>query len=245
MSYYFCKLEILFKVKPMTKSISEEQAFGIIAAPFWKRLAAWLIDQIVLSSVIILSFFALVGVSDGFLGTIKAFSIEITQVSIIVNLGYFTVPEGVFGQTLGKRALNIFVYGESGDRVGFASAILRRIGLAIPILGIIDAGAILLTSKDQRIFDILAATVVLKGGYREEGVRFLQGEDITEALVDKGALVKMPDFEEGRNQKVLAKLEERKEELRERYESGKIEKDQYLRLKDKYDARIKALEENL
>jgi uncharacterized RDD family membrane protein YckC len=79
----------------------------------------------------------------------------------LLMLVYFPVAEGIFGQTLGKRAVGLCVVKESGLRVGLGAAILRRIPLYFQFF-ILDALFIPFTKKHQRAFDMVAHTVVVR-----------------------------------------------------------------------------------
>lgn len=229
----------------MSQTISDEQIFDIISAPFWKRLLAWITDQAVLGGVVALTFYLAVGAPHTYTRVVSTFYEEIVQISILANLTYFTALEGAFNQTLGKRLLGILVYEGDGAEVSFTAALFRRIGLVIPLFAIVDGGTILVTSKNQRIFDILAGTVVVKGDHESDAVKFLGGEDIADRLRKKGILVEAPKPGEERDQKALENLKEMKAKLEERFKSGELGKDQYSRLKEKYESRISSLEEKL
>ncbi|NHN43479.1 RDD family protein [Halorubellus sp. JP-L1] len=69
------------------------------------------------------------------------------------------------GQTVGKRLMGIKVVDESGDAASFGQTIVRNIP-AVFNLGIFSVFAALLTmalsDKTQRIFDVLASTIVVE-----------------------------------------------------------------------------------
>lgn len=221
----------------MSRTVSKEKVFDTVAAPFWKRLLAWLADQAILGVLIFLVLSLLGGMGYDYM--------EIFQITLLANMLYFTAIEGYTGQTLGKHLLGIIVFEEDGERLTFTSALFRRIGTVIPVFSFIDAGAILLTSKSQRIFDIIASTVVVKKENQEHAVRLLRGEDITEDLLKESELEGVSDSEKSKDRKTLEGLRKMRKKLDERYESGVIEEDEYTRLKSKYESRIGEMKEKL
>ncbi len=81
---------------------------------------------------------------------------------------------------------------ENGNKIDLKNSILRRIGLvAIGLLGVImifDSLAIIKTSKNQRLFDLLAGSLVMKKEYRKEAVKLLRGKDVVQDLKKKGVI---------------------------------------------------------
>lgn len=224
-------------------TVPDKLVFDIVLAPFWKRLIAWLIDGALVGIIglTILYFFAgnipttLEGFTQGYL-------LKVSQLMILLNITYFTAFEGFTGQTIGKKLLGIIVYEEEGKKLGLASALLRRIGLVVPLLNFVDGLAILATSKNQRIFDIIASTLVLKVEYEDESVRFLKGENIAESLEEKTDRMNVRELEERDKENMVEKLKEKKSQLEKKFEDGKIEEDEYREIKAKYQSRIKTLE---
>lgn len=82
----------------------------------------------------------------------------LTFIGIIVL--YFPILEGRFGQTLGKRLLNLLVVREDGLPIHYKEAFLRRISFYFEVFAI-DALFVFFTAKRQRAFDIVARTVVI------------------------------------------------------------------------------------
>lgn len=229
----------------MNETLSEKRVYDIFSASFWERLIAWIIDQILLGGIVAVLTIIFLEESLTLAEITQNHFEEIIQIVILANLSYFTALEGAFNQTLGKRVLNILVCEENGKKTSFTSALIRRIGLVIPIFSIIDGGIILVTSKNQRIFDIIAGTLVLKKDHLSEGIKFLKGEDITEDLVKKGTLRKKRSQKGDKDQKTLKGLREMESKIDERFENEKIDEDEYRQLKRKYEKRIAELEENL
>lgn len=214
----------------------ERMLIELVMAKPWKRLLAWLIDQAILSAMAALPAFFLLK---------EAYPYEKTvQILLLVSLIYFTALEGTFGQTIGKRALNVKVYGEGGARVGFARALLRRVGL-VTILGIFDAAAVLATPRRQRLFDIVASTVVIDNARASEAVAYLRGSDVRELLARSGVALRAPEREGTRLRTTLERMKRMLAELRARRGRGELGREEYAQLREKYEARILQLEAKL
>lgn len=86
-------------------------------------------------------------------------------VLFVVNSGYFAVFEAVWrGQTPGKRLVGLRVIDVSGSPVSVYAAILRNlIRIVDQLPGIYGAGivCVLVTSRQQRLGDLAAGTVVV------------------------------------------------------------------------------------
>lgn len=149
---------------------------GLSYASFWRRLAAFVIDMILLvilvlplSLLVVFVFNSLVPEHpQGIEYIVGAFAIFGTVASALVGVGiivlYFPILEGRFGQTVGKRLLGLRVLKENGLPIGYREAFLRRISYYFEVI-VVDALFIPFTPKRQRAFDIVARTVVI----REEG----------------------------------------------------------------------------
>lgn len=81
----------------------------------------------------------------------------------VASFLYFPVLEHLYGQTAGKWLVGIAVVKESGERVGFGSAVVRRLPLVFNFFWL-DAAFAPFTEKKQRAFDIVASTVVVDVG---------------------------------------------------------------------------------
>jgi len=216
--------------------VHERMLIELVMAKPWKRLLAWLMDQAILSAIVAPPAFFLLR---------EAYPYEKTlQVLLLVSLIYFTALEGAFGQSIGKRALNIRVCEEGGARVGFARALLRRVGL-VTILGLFDAVAVLATPRRQRLFDIVASTVVIDNARASEAMAYLRGSDVQELLMRSGAALRVPTGEEARLRATLKRMKRMLAELRARRERGELSREEYAQLREKYEARILQLEAKL
>ncbi len=89
-----------------------------------------------------------------------ALSVIVLAVAIL-SIIYFPIMEAIYGHTLGKRLVGIYVTREGGEAVGWIPAILRRLPFLLEIFWI-DAIFALFTKRRQRAFDLVARTVVVK-----------------------------------------------------------------------------------
>ncbi len=141
-------------------------------ASFWLRLAAFVIDWVLILAVSVLLIAFIIVCSTGIprnpvgldwaIGALLiALSVSAVLVVIGVQLLYFPVLEGRFGQTLGKRMLGLWVLKENGLPIGYKEAFLRRLSFYFRFIPI-DALFIPFTDKHQRAFDIVARTIVVR-----------------------------------------------------------------------------------
>jgi uncharacterized RDD family membrane protein YckC len=144
-----------------------------IVAPAWQiarlrdRLAATILD-----SVLLLSVFVLTGMAAVAKGRIVLESLSLTSVrsfeyiasALAVSLSYFWICEGLFGATLGKALAGIQVRKEGGSRCGLGPSLVRNLlrvvdGLGLYLFGFIVA---LFSNLRQRLGDQAAGTIVVK-----------------------------------------------------------------------------------
>jgi uncharacterized RDD family membrane protein YckC len=85
--------------------------------------------------------------------------------AFVLGILYFPVLETLFGQTVGKRVFGTFVARDTGERIEFWTAVVRRIPFLFDIWPI-DAAFLLFTAHRQRAFDLAARTIVIAGGRR-------------------------------------------------------------------------------
>lgn len=124
------------------------------------RIVAWLID------------FVIVGVVSGILSSaIASISPRLTGLSAllatIVTFGYFIYLEGTYGQTLGKRVLNLVVVGEDGGPCTMTASAIRnvlRIVDSLPAVYLLGLIVMFVSDDRQRIGDIAADTIVVRTG---------------------------------------------------------------------------------
>ncbi|MBA7650043.1 hypothetical protein ES703_57844 [subsurface metagenome] len=162
---------------------------SVVYAGFWRRFAAFLIDALLISTVlgILYSVFvglfavvcmiantgtiqsgeesstaALVGFGVGFV----VISLILVMCEIVISWLYFALMESSRRQaTLGKMALRIAVTDVNGRRISFARATGRHfakiISRIILYIGFILAG---FTRKKQAMHDIITDCLVIKKG---------------------------------------------------------------------------------
>lgn len=80
------------------------------------------------------------------------------------TLAYGTILEGAYGKTLGKMLMNIRVVDRNGDEIGYAKAFVRNIPALFGgwLTWIVGIAAIAISDRDQRLFDQLAETYVVR-----------------------------------------------------------------------------------
>jgi len=134
------------------------------------RFAALLIDVIILaiiSALITLPFsISLATITNASSITPSVFSPLASLVAIIIEILYFTLLLGTYGQTVGKKAVHIKVVKEDGTKIGYVDALVRTVLLvidAIPYFIPYLLGAILIWTSDkkQRLGDRVARTIVV------------------------------------------------------------------------------------
>jgi uncharacterized RDD family membrane protein YckC len=137
-------------------------------AHFMERFGAFTIDIIVFSLywlgiILIARIFTQSTPKIGFPG-VSLWEL-ILILSILGGLGlmvlYFPILEGRFGQTYGKRVMNLRVLRDNGLPIGYKEAILRRLSFFFKIWWL-DVLYVLFTEKRQRAFDIVARTIVVR-----------------------------------------------------------------------------------
>ncbi|MBU2476681.1 RDD family protein [Candidatus Micrarchaeota archaeon] len=142
-----------------------------------RRFLAFLIDLIILGIFsALISFFLLLTARYFWLTaniqlSIPAILSLIAFCSTIFQIIYWTVLEGKFGASIGKKLLKIKVVKENGEKIGYTEAFFRNVTkfadnllLFVPI----DALTIFTTKNKQRFFDKLAGTIVIRTGLKKE-----------------------------------------------------------------------------
>ena len=218
-------------------SIKERLILEIVMAKPWKRLLAWGIDQAFLYALVLIPVYLLLTEPYPY--------VEISEVFLLTNLPYFTLMEGAFGRSIGKLVVGITVYNENGRRVGFSRAMLRRIGMITPLLLFFDAAVILTTSRKQRLFDVMASTVVVEGARVPEAVSYLRGADVDKLLAKFEVAIPTPAEEKEKAMRALKRMKEMQAKLKTLRTRGELTREEYARLKERYRMRIKELEERL
>jgi uncharacterized RDD family membrane protein YckC len=129
-------------------------------AGFWRRFAAYIIDNILIGVVYVILITVLGAVAgDG--GIVIGY-----LVGIVGTFVYFAYMESSANQaTVGKMALGIQVTDVNGGRISFGKALGRTAGKILSAL-ILYIGYIIaaFTEKKQALHDMMAGTLVVKRG---------------------------------------------------------------------------------
>jgi uncharacterized RDD family membrane protein YckC len=91
----------------------------------------------------------------------------------LVLMGYPILAEGFGGRTLGKAAMGIVVVSADGTPASFLAAVIRnlvRLVDALPGLYLVGYISILATSRNQRVGDLAAGTLVVARGRAQHTV---------------------------------------------------------------------------
>jgi uncharacterized RDD family membrane protein YckC len=137
--------------------------FDFVLAGLFSRFLAWFLDALIAVTVSVGIIFALSLVLIAFPGFSSAMSFVIW---FLVDWGYAILLESVWsGQTLGKRVFGLRVIQESGVRIGFWHAALRNLARPVdrlPLFYLVGGATAFLSSRQQRLGDILAGTIVVR-----------------------------------------------------------------------------------
>ena len=134
------------------------------------RVVAGLIDFIVLTGLFFLfaAVFGDFGSQPGPTPGSTTFAANVTGWPAValfaVSLGYFIVAEAAFGATLGKMALGLRVVDVDGHRIGVGASVIRNLLRPIdglPIFYIVGIVTVAISSRDQRLGDMAARTLVV------------------------------------------------------------------------------------
>lgn len=228
----------------LEKENSKRQKIALekVLASFPKRILAWVTDQ----TIIVGFTFGFVILTSGlsYLSDPGILNSSLPKIWILFNLIYFVFLEGLTGQSLGKILLGIYACEENGDKLGLSSALFRRIGNVTYILlfFVIDGFTILLTSKRQRIFDIVAGTIVVDDDYKEKAPRLLKEGELSEEKPEEELEI---DEETKKKKMMIDKLKKKKNQLKSLFEDEEIDEEQYSKLTKKYDSKIESLNEEI
>lgn len=139
-------------------SAIEAETAQIRYAGFWRRLAAYFIDGIIIGVIttiisVIASILALINVYIAIVGSLLA---------IIISIVYFVGFWAWLGQTPGKIALGVKVVKLDGSPIGFGVALLRYIGYIISTI-ILYIGFLMIAFHGQKrgLHDLIAGTIVI------------------------------------------------------------------------------------
>lgn len=131
-------------------------------AGFWRRVAAFILDGLLVSVVTVPLTLALGGYDYE---TDPAAASSASTISTVITWLYYALMESSAKQaTLGKMALGIVVTDLDGRRIGFGRATGRHFAKILSAL-IIGIGFLMVafTARKQGLHDMLAGTLVVKG----------------------------------------------------------------------------------
>jgi uncharacterized RDD family membrane protein YckC len=150
---------------PVTLAESYLAAIPLVAAGFWERAAAKILDLLAFTCVyvpvawlvsrIVPARFAPFAI----IGALALFAVGFCL--------YTVVAEYRFGETVGKRALGLRVVRESGGGITLGQAIVRQLPVFLQV-GWIDIFFALFTERRQRAFEVLSKTRVVRAEAEEE-----------------------------------------------------------------------------
>ncbi|NOV04678.1 RDD family protein [Paenibacillus planticolens] len=156
--------------KEVTIITPEQVQLQFQTAGIGSRTVAHLLDSLILAGInaILFVFAILVSrlYSGDWLPALADYVLAITIVLwIILNLGYFIGTEAFMGgQTPGKRILGLRVIQNNGQSATILSILIRnlfRLLDMMPVFYFIGAVSIFLSSKDKRVGDMVAGTIVV------------------------------------------------------------------------------------
>ena len=140
-------------------------------AGFWIRLAATLLDGVILFILTLVLVGVLPGVSvSEYLGnfsletdTEKTTPIWFELADLALNTTYYTVLVWIWAGTIGKHAFGLYIVRSDGSRVGFGRALARCICYVISFLTLGIGFLMIAFRRDKRgLHDIICNTVVIR-----------------------------------------------------------------------------------
>jgi uncharacterized RDD family membrane protein YckC len=129
-------------------------------APLARRIAAGLIDSIILALLVSISSLA-TGQNPGSSSALLTYSM-FSMLALLTFIYYF-LQEALFSATIGKYLVKLKVLDKSGNDCSFGASFKRnavRFVDWLPVLYLVGAVAIIASDQRQRIGDRLAGTVV-------------------------------------------------------------------------------------
>jgi uncharacterized RDD family membrane protein YckC len=148
-------------------------------AGFWYRLAAYIIDSIIIGAVVLVLMLPTIALRIGFSNVFNDtmnytpnplmmaafFTIMACSVAsaIFAYIGYYFLVEGHYGYTIGKYLLGLRVLKTDGTKISYRESLLRNIPKYIRNLIVLDALIMLIffNKEKQRGFDKVANTMVV------------------------------------------------------------------------------------
>ncbi len=141
-------------------STTNQGVYDWVATPagLFLRIAATIADWLVL--LFASAFFSTLSGGD------SLHQDAVLSITMVVCFVYYVFFEGMFGATLGKMLIGLKIVRLDGERIGYKEAVIRTIMRLIdmlPAFYIVGVLSILLSSRNQRLGDRVAGTLVVKG----------------------------------------------------------------------------------
>src|SRR5713226_10045376 len=154
-----------------SRSIMFQTFEAPVYAGFWLRFLAYFIDTLISCAIfipvgIILGLIIVASGSDPDAADMLLVRFSTNGLSIVAGWLYFSLCESSSWQgTVGKKVLGLRVTDLDGQRISFANATGRHFGKILSGL-ILGIGFIMVafTERKQGLHDIMASTLVAKGG---------------------------------------------------------------------------------
>lgn len=149
--------------------VPQETTLGRYAG-FVTRLIAWIIDQLIVSAVISVTFIVARFVSDTLsinelLNLGDAAQTVMTIIAGVLVLLFVVSYNIVFwmlaGQTPGKRAMGVRVVRSNGERLDFGASVRRQLGLVVSAILFLGYLWVLVDNRRQGFHDKIAGTFVV------------------------------------------------------------------------------------
>ncbi|GEM_PF-708132 len=186
-TFVFARVFDLFKNKEEAGPAVREKRAVLASIP--RRLAAFVIDTLIIVAfalVVLIGLFAGAGnLIAGGKHAAGAFTLIVSIVFIMLAGGaaYWTITEGKYGGSLGKRALKMKVVKENGKPISYEEAFVRNATKFFPGLEmatLADYLSVLFTGRKQRLLDKVARTIVIRTDLKQ-GRGFESGKRLEKA----------------------------------------------------------------
>lgn len=148
---------------PIVLAESYLAAIPLIAASFWARAAARIIDFCgvgALAAPIVLVVIITLRRGEAADFIVPIVGLAVILVLTILAVFYPVIAEYRYGKTVGKHLMGLRVVRESGARISFGQSVVRQLPMLTQVWWI-DMLFALFTDKHQRAFEILSKTRVV------------------------------------------------------------------------------------
>ena len=164
----------------ITLQTPESVELDFTLAGIGNRALALLIDYTALSATLLVFWIVWIVVFVQLvnaLGNINNIGVWLVAIALLLNFliyaGYFVIFEVIWqGQTPGKRYAKIRVIRDDGRRIGIQQAALRTLLRPIDEILFIGAFLIMLGSKEKRLGDMVAGTIMIQEEYTVGAANF-------------------------------------------------------------------------